>query len=138
MATITEVRQAVSDVLSAAGIRCEPWVPEVPVPPCVIVYPDGVEFDAAFDRGLDSILLKLRVVTQWVSGRASQDELDTYLSGSGDVSIRQIVAANSDLDLANTSARVVRVTDYGSWFDTAGVAYGSAVVEVEVLTEGTT
>jgi hypothetical protein len=77
------------------GLRAYDIMPDLPQPPCAVVGQLDFTFDLNNSRGLDQANLDVYVLVQRFSERTAQDNLDKYLAGSGDYSIK--AAIESDL-----------------------------------------
>jgi hypothetical protein len=130
VATLAEVREAVADTLRDAGLRCEPWHQDSPSVPCVMIVPRSVT-SQTFGQGVSTIELQLQVLSQRVSDRASQDEVDRLIA-----TVRSAVLATPGLGRTDTSASLANVTDYGTVTTDVGVTYSSAVLDLTVVAKG--
>jgi hypothetical protein len=104
----SEVRNGLKANLEAIkGMRTYELVPTVPVAPAAIVGQLDFTFDLNNARGLDQANLDVVVLVQRFTERSGQNELDKYLAGSGDYSIK--AAIESDLTLGG-ACNTLRVT----------------------------
>jgi hypothetical protein len=98
---------------------------------------ETANFDGAMGRGMDTWRFDLFVLVQRGEFSVAQKQLDEYLSGSGDKSIRQVFFNNADLGLGDgTDANVDGVRDYGGKFETARMQHVGAIVRLTVRTPG--
>lgn len=99
------------------GLRCYDVIPDLPQPPAAVVGQLDFTFDLNNARGLDQANLDVYVLVQRHSERTAQDDLDKYLQGSGDYSIK--AAIESDLTLSG-ACNTLRVTSAESGTYTSG------------------
>lgn len=88
------------------GIRVYELIPTPPVAPAAIVGQLDFTFDLNNARGLDQANLDVIVLVQRLSERTGQNELDKYLAGSGDYSIKQAIESDRTLGGACDTLRV--------------------------------
>ena len=104
---ISQIRDGIKKNLSTIdGLRTYDIVPDVIVPPCVVVGQLDFTFDLNNARGLDQANLDVFVIVQRFSERAAQDKLDKYLAGSGDNSIKAAIESDRTLGGACDTLRV--------------------------------
>lgn len=104
----TQVRKGLKANLEAIkGMRVYELIPTPAVAPCAIVGQLNFTFDLANTRGLDQASVDVVVLVQRFSERSGQNDLDKYLQGSGDFSIK--AAIESDLTLGGACS-TLRVT----------------------------
>jgi hypothetical protein len=104
---ISDIREGIKQNLSSIeGLRCYDLVPDVIVPPCVVVGQLDFTFDLNNARGLDQANLDVFVIVQRFSERTGQDKLDIYLAGSGDNSIKAAIESDRTLGGACNTLRV--------------------------------
>ena len=109
MALMSELRIGLSNNLATInGLRTSPTVPDNPNPPVAIILPQGVEYDNAFARGMNTYTFAVTVIVGRVAERSAQNALDAYVSSTGSLSIK--VALESDKTLGG-KAFDLRVTD---------------------------
>lgn len=130
-----DVMDQVADRLdSITGLRVYPYPPDTVAPPAAIVtYPESIDYDATYARGMDRIPdLRVIVLVGRVSDRASRDAISVYADGSGTQSVKAVVEAGT-----YTAFDSVRVT--GAEFDVismAGVEYLAATFHLDIAGEG--
>ncbi len=104
---ISDIREGIKKNLSSIdGLRAYDLVPDVIVPPCVVVGQLDFTFDLNNARGLDQANLDVFVIVQRFSERTGQDKLDKYLAGSGDYSIKAAIESDRTLGGACNTLRV--------------------------------
>jgi hypothetical protein len=92
---------------SIPGMRIYELIPTPAVAPAAIVGQLDFTFDLNNARGLDQANLDVVVLVQRFSERSGQNDLDKYLQGSGEYSIK--AAIESDLTLGG-ACNTLRVT----------------------------
>lgn len=116
------------------GLRAYDTMPDLPQPPCAVVGQLDFTFDLNNSRGLDQANLDVYVLVQRFSERTGQDNLDKYLAGSGDSSIK--AAIESDITLGG-ACNALRVTSAESGTYMAGdVEYLSYRYRVTIWGQG--
>jgi len=104
---ISDIREGIKKNLSSIdGLRAYDLVPDVIVPPCVVVGQLDFTFDLNNARGLDQANLDVFVIVQRFSERTGQNKLDKYLAGSGDYSIKAAIESDRTLGGACNTLRV--------------------------------
>ncbi|GAA2355328.1 hypothetical protein Cme02nite_69380 [Catellatospora methionotrophica] len=126
---------AVMDELGArlntiSGLRVSDFPPPTVTPPAGIVsYPDRVEFDATYGRGVDVILdLPIVIVEGKATDRGARDRISAYAAGSGTRSVKQVIESGT-----YTSFDEVRVKS--AEFDVitiAGIDYISVLFRLDI------
>lgn len=115
MALVSELRDGLkANLATITGLRTADTVPDNPNPPIAIVLPQSVQYDNAFQHGMNTYTFSILVVVNRVSERTAQNSLDAYVSGTGSKSVK--LAVESDKTL-NGKAFDVRVTDLRNYGD---------------------
>lgn len=142
MASLKQIRTAVKTTLEAAitGLTVHRTVNGQINVPAVVVRPspdDTADFLVAMGRGTDTYQIDLLVLMCRADGELSEDQLDEYVTGAGDKSIRQAIFNAKTLGLSNTDAHVSGMSGYGAAFEVGGVQYSGAALRLVVHTKGT-
>jgi hypothetical protein len=139
MASLKAVRAAIQTTIQTniAGIQVYQRIPDSPVLPCVVVRPDGTDFNQAFGRGTDQYTFELQVVVPSNDADVAQNMLDDYVTGAGAKSIRQVIFNNKTLGLAATAAVITEMTNYAFTYDAVGSPNIGATLRLVVHTDGT-
>ena len=126
MANVTELRTGLATNLATIyGLRVQAWQPDNINPPAAYIFPQGVSFDNAFNRGMNTYTFTVQVIVGRVSERSAQNALDPYISGTGTYSVKRAVEIDKTLGGKAFDVRVTDVRNYGEI--TAGeVTYLSA------------
>lgn len=140
MASLIQIRDGVKTTLEAAisGIKVYPTVESATVLPAVVVMPNDSDFLVAMGRGTDTWNLNLIVMVAPGVPEVAQRQLDGYITGAGNNSIRAALF-NSTLGLVGTNAHVTGLVPgtYNGKFESAGVAHIGAMLGLVVHTPGT-
>lgn len=126
MALVTDLRNGLAaNLATISGLRQQAWQPDNINPPAAFIFPQGVSFDNAFNRGMNTYTFVVTVVVGRQSERSSQNALDTYVSGTGANSVKRALESDKTLGGKAFDVRVTDVRNYGEL--TAGeVTYLSA------------
>jgi hypothetical protein len=131
---LDDVMQALADRLDTiTGLRVHAHPPDKITPPAAVVtYPDRVDYDQTYARGMDRLELPVVVLVGKVSARASRDDLARFVDGSGAASVKAVIESGT-----YTAFDTVRVTE--AVFDIvsmAGVEYLSATFTCDITGSG--
>ncbi|NDE71764.1 MAG: hypothetical protein EB054_03530 [Actinobacteria bacterium] len=130
--TVSTVRDNLKTQLSSiSGLRIYDTVPDSINVPAAVVGMLDMDFDATMNRGYDRATLDVILITGRMSERSAQNTLDTYLSGSGNSSIKTVVEANKTLSGAVQTLRVTAATS-GS-IQVSGIDYLAYRFRVELI-----
>jgi hypothetical protein len=103
----SEVREGLKANLQAIkGMRVYDLIPSPAVAPAAIIGQLDFTFDLNNARGLDQANLDVVVLVQRFTERTGQNELDKYLAGSGDYSIKAAIESDRTLGGACDTLRV--------------------------------
>jgi hypothetical protein len=132
---LAAVMQAVADRLDTiAGLRCFAYPEAALTPPgAVVLYPERIAFDGAYQRGQDRATLPVLVVVGKVSDRSARDQIGVYCDGSGAASVKQVLESGT-----YTAFDVVTVTAVD--FDVVTLAstdYLAANFTLDIVGKGT-
>lgn len=131
-ATVSGIRedlQARLDTIASLTGRTYAYIPDSVNPPLAYVtWPETLEYDAVFQRGLDTYEFLVRVLVGRVDAQSSAEALDAYVSAAGPDSIK-VALENGFAPLPTTGnpCRVARMRNYG------GFAIGSQGGDVTLL-----
>lgn len=129
-----EIADRIRTIDTLAG-RTFAYPPKKVEPPAAIVsYPDSIDFDATYGRGVDTINdLTVTVVVGKPTERTSRDRIAGYVAGSGPDSIK------AALEVANPVAwddgRVSGIEF--ALAEIAGVEYLAAIFKITLAGRGT-
>lgn len=139
MASFAELREAIITVLDEAlsDVHLYAKVVDRANLPAIVVEPADAAFPFTMGRAEDEWQFDLVVMTSLGDAGLAQDQLDTFLSGSGPTSIRQIFMRNKTLGRTDVlAAYVAGMSDYGATFAMAGVDNLGCKLRVVVATTG--
>ena len=115
MASITNIRSGLATRLATiSGLRTASTMPDNPNPPIAIVIPDNINFDNAFQRGMDTLTFRIFVVVGRADERTAQNSIDSYCATSGASSIKAAIEGDKTLGGAAYNCRVTDMRNYGS------------------------
>jgi hypothetical protein len=145
---ISAVRDALADAARAVvlpdglpKLTCSGYVPDSVIAPHFFVAEYEQDFDKAMGRSLDELSFTARVLVGSADDRASQQLLDSMLSGSGPASLKQTIelarGAPGEYALGGLAhdLHVMRVQGY-RWYEHAGATYVGAELTIKVIGEG--
>lgn len=135
MKTLSEIRAGLADTVRAAGIGVYTYaqVRDKGHLPAVVIEPIEADFDKAMQRGMDTWQFNLFVLVKGIDEDAAQRKLDSFVTGSGPNSIRQIIFENKHLGLGDeVNAHVYALKSYGGEFKWNKVEHIGAILKVTV------
>ena len=136
MATISAVADALETTIeNVSNLRVFSELEDIVNPPACVITFQGIEFDTAMQRGLDTMSFELLVIVQRSNIRTAVDKIEGYITGSGSSSIRQTIFNSPTLGLSDTNARCVNVSSTEN-MSVNGVDWLGASMQVQVYTKG--
>lgn len=130
--TLAAIRAGLAANLAAIpDIQVSAYALANPTPPCVEIVPSSIEYDLALSRGWDRVMVTVRVFVGMTSDIGAQKLLDTFLAGSGALSVKAAVESDVTLGGACDDVRVQTSSGYRV-YGAEGRLLG-AEWEVEVL-----
>ena len=103
----SDVREGLkANLKEISDLRIYDIMPDVIVPPCAIVGQLDFTFDLNNSRGLDQVNVDVFVIVQRFSERSGMQNLDKFLAGSGNYSIKQAIESDRTLGGACNTLRV--------------------------------
>lgn len=137
MASLTAVRNGLkerAETISRVTGYARP-VGEVNVP-AVVVMPGQIVFDDTMERGSDLLSFTLVLLVADSDSDLAQQQLDDYLAGSGDKSLKAAIEGDQTLGGVADWTVVKGVQAYGL-IEYSGRQYVGARLPVEVNVDGT-
>lgn len=132
MAEISVLRQALADKIGdITGLRTSAFMPDQPTPPQAIVTPRRVTYDSSMARGMDEYEMIVTVIVGRVEERNAQRNLDAYLSGAGEKSIKATLEADRTLGGVCQTLRVVQMSQYTA-IPVGELSYLAAELQVQM------
>jgi len=126
MSSVAELREGIATNLrTISGLRALATVPDNPTPPIAIIYPQNIEYDETFNRGLQTYTFRVVVVVGRVDERSAQNRLDSFVASTGSNSVKLAIESDKTLNGKAFDTRVTTMTNYGS-IDISEVVYLSA------------
>jgi len=131
---LAAVQDAVAARLATIGaLRTHAFPPGRVSPDAAIVsYPERIDFDQTYGRGMDTMVLPVVLVVGKVSDRAARDKLAAYCKGTGASSVKAVLESGT-----YTAFDVVQVADVE--FDVVtieGADYMAALFTLKIAGSG--
>jgi hypothetical protein len=115
MASITDLRAGLATRLGTiSGLRTTTETPDTISPPIAIINVSNVNYDRAFQRGLDEYNFVITVIVGRVGERSAQRLLDSYVSPVAPSSVKLAIELDRTLGGKCDSLRVTDMRNYGS------------------------
>ena len=115
MASITDLRAGLATRLGTiSGLRTTTETPDTISPPIAIINVANVNYDRAFQRGLDEYNFVITVIVGRVGERSAQRLLDSYVSPVSPSSVKLAIELDRTLGGKCDSLRVTDMRNYGS------------------------
>jgi hypothetical protein len=115
MASITDLRAGLATRLATiSGLRTTTETPDTISPPIAIINVSNVNYDRAFQRGLDEYNFVITVIVGRVGERSAQRLLDSYVSPVAPSSVKLAIELDRTLGGKCDSLRVTDMRNYGS------------------------
>jgi len=115
MASITDLRAGLATRLGTiSGLRTTTETPDTISPPVAIINVQNVNYDRAFQRGLDEYNFVITVIVGRVGERSAQRLLDSYVSPVAPSSVKLAIELDKTLGGKCDTLRVTDMRNYGS------------------------
>jgi hypothetical protein len=115
MASITDLRAGLATRLGTiSGLRTTTETPDTISPPVAIINVANVNYDRAFQRGLDEYNFVITIIVGRVGERSAQRLLDSYVSPVAPSSVKLAIELDRTLGGKCDSLRVTDMRNYGS------------------------
>jgi hypothetical protein len=113
--SLTTIRTGLAaNLATISGLRTAATVPDDPKPPVAVVVPNGISFDTAMWRGLDTYTFTVLVIVGRVDERSAQNNLDAYCAPTGATSIKTAIERDKTLAGAAQTLRVTEMRNYNA------------------------
>lgn len=134
MPTITEVREALADVIGTAvpELICYATVADVAQVPAVVIRPDRCEYVVG-GGSCQEWMYSVTVMVGRTESGVNQNQLDSYITTTGSKSIPAALRASPGLGLTGVDAILVDMRGYGGNWETARIQHVGAQLNVRVL-----
>ncbi|HEY9472732.1 MAG TPA: hypothetical protein VIS06_02650 [Mycobacteriales bacterium] len=117
------------------GLSAFGYLPDSIPEPAFVITDMDIDFDRAFGRGLDQVVLRCPVLLGRADDKASQAKLNGYLSGGGAASLKAALEADGTLGGACDDLHVRRVSGR-RYYQVGETQYVGAEFEVLVIGRG--
>ena len=134
MADLGDIRGGIATRLATiSGLRTLDYVEGTIQPPVAVIgFPERIEYDESFARGVDRYVVPIRLYVAGTVNRTTNNALESYLAKSGASSVK--AAIEGDRTLGGVVADCVVATMIGAgMFDHGGLDYLAAEWELTVL-----
>lgn len=133
--TLPEIRDGIKKTLAMIELNVYDTIPSVTNVPAVVVVPWRTEYGTAMAMGGDKYEFNLGVLVQSVDPREAQEQLDAYINGKGEKSIREHIFHNCTLGLPDVDANCEGLLkdSYGGNYESAGNKYLGALLRLCVI-----
>lgn len=116
-------------------LRCFEYVPDSITPPTFYPVEVEIDYDRAFNRGMDELTVRCHLLVSSASDRSGQRLLKGYLAGSGPMSLKAALQTDRTLNGACDDLRVRRVAGYRLYQVGTTTFYG-AELDIHIIGEG--
>ena len=112
---ISDIRDGLaSNLATVPGLRVAGELIDNPSPPIALVSLDSIEYDQAYQRGLNLLTFTITVIVGRAAERTAQRKLDGYIQLTGDQSVKLAVESDRTLSGACQDLRVTTAGSIGS------------------------
>lgn len=133
MSSLTEIRDAIKATIGQHGLHVYETVADVSNSPAAVILPDDADYSNAMSMGGDEYHFDIAVMVAAHNIRDAQRQLDAFVTGQGEKSIREFLFRNSGLGLSDVDCHVKGFKGYGGTFKTAMTNSVGAVLKVCVV-----
>lgn len=114
MASVSSIRAGLATRLGTiSGLRTSATMPDNPNPPVAVVMPSSVSYDDTFKRGMQTYVFNVLVIVGRVDERTAQNNLDGYVSSTGNSSVKLAIEGDKTLGGVVFDTRVSEMRNYG-------------------------
>lgn len=131
---VADVMQALADRLDTiAGLRVYAHPPEAINPPAAVVsYPDSIDYDQTYGRGMDRMQVPVVVLVKKLSARVARDDLTRFVDGTGPASVKAVLESGT-----YTAFHTIRVsTATVDVVEVAGIDYLAVTFMADITGSG--
>jgi hypothetical protein len=133
VSSLTEIRDALKKTISQSGLHVYETVPDVTNSPAAVILPDVANYNNAMAMGGDEYHFDVAILVSAHNIRDAQRQLDAFVTGQGEKSVREFLFRNSNLGLSDVDSHVKGFRGYGGSFKTAMTNSVGAVLKVCVV-----
>lgn len=112
--------------------RAAAFPPDTIDPPCGFVFDAESTYDAAYQRGMDTVTLSLTVLVARTPLRTAWSQIGAFASGSGAKSVKTVIEAGTYTSFDVVTVMSSTVVDAPM----AGGTYKAVVFELEIVGSG--
>lgn len=136
--SMTQIRTALATTLSEAGLTVYPTIQDAINAPAAVVAPDPktcIEYGKAMRMGSDTYYFCIQVLVAPTEISNAQNQLDSFITGQGEHSLRQLLFGNNSIGLPDVNVYVSACTGYGGTPQIAGFPYIGALMHLTVTVD---
>lgn len=130
MSSLTQIRDALKRTIIQSGLNVYETVPDVTNSPAAVIMPDIADYLGAFGMGSDEYHFDIPVLVASHNIRDAQRQLDEFVTGKGEKSVREFLFRNSSLGLDDVDCIVKGFKGYGPGYKSATTEFVGAVLKV--------
>jgi len=122
MASISDIRTGLATRLATiSGLRVSSFQPDLPNPPFANIIPNTIQYDDAFQRGMQTYGFTVTIIVGRADERTAQNKLDAFASSTGTNSVKLAIEGDKTLGGVVFDTRVTEMRSYGQ------LAYGEVI-----------
>jgi hypothetical protein len=134
--TPSDIRQGlVAGLKSLPGLTVSPYRAANVQPPHAVIGLPQIEYDGTMGRGMDTVSLQILVYVSRADDELAQANLDEFLSGHGDRSLKTVLEDTSLTGLTDASVTLLR-TETGTASSADGSEWMTCSCDVRVVVSG--
>jgi hypothetical protein len=131
-AAISSLRDGLAARLATiSGLRVYAYPPDTPNLPSAVVRLVRVSYDSTLSRGSDEFQFLITMVVGRADDRVAQTSIETYLAGTGAVSVKTVIEADPTLGGVALNTRVQEASNIAT--EDRGDGIGLLTVDFTVL-----
>lgn len=125
--------QLATQLQTISGLRVFAYETDSFVPPAAFVsYPEEIEFDGTYARGMDKMTMAVMVAVGKYTDRGTRDLISAYVNGSGTKSVKAVLEAGTYTAFEVVVVRSVKF----DVIQNAGTDYLAAEFTLEITGSG--
>jgi len=115
MASLADIREGLKARLDTIpDVQTSAYMLAPPTPPAMHIVPAAMEYDVAFQRGLDRLTLTVQGFVPLTADIGAQKKLDGWLAAEGSESVKNAIEGDKTLGGVVSDLRVIRHGGYQS------------------------
>lgn len=116
--TVTQIRSGIAaNLATVTATQISSYQLSNPTLPALAVFPAGVEYNQAFNRGVEKWTFTVQALVAYTSDVDGQQLLDAYLAPSGSTSVRAAIESDRTLGGVVHALEVTRASGYVLYAD---------------------